>query len=143
MVTDTLVSLGVVISGVIIILTGIQWVDPLVSLVIVVVILYGTWGLLRDTTKMALDAVPLNIDSVEVRKFLESTEGVENVHDLHIWAMSTSQNALTAHLVVPDIEERKDFLVLLERSIRDKFKIGHSTFQIESSKPEDSHHCDC
>ena len=101
MAADAGVSLGVVLAGVAIILTGWQWLDPAVSLIIVVVIFVGTWGLLRDSVNLALDAVPEGIDSAAVGAYLAALPGVIEVHDLHIWAMSTTETALTAHLVIP------------------------------------------
>ena len=101
MAADALVSLGVVIAGAVILWTGAWWVDPGASLVIVVVIGVGTWGLLKDSVKMALLAVPETIDEGEVRAYLAGLPGVTAVHDLHIWAMSSTENALTAHLVIP------------------------------------------
>ena len=102
MAADAAVSAGVVVAGVAILWTGWQWLDPVTSLVINAVVVWGTWGLLRDSTNLALDAVPAGIDTAAVRGYLESLPGVEAVHDLHIWALSTTQTALTAHLVKPD-----------------------------------------
>src|SRR5690606_31886193 len=101
MAADAAVSLGVVVSGLLILLTGKNWIDPVMSFIIIAVILWGTWNLFSDSVNLALDAVPKNIDVEKVRRFIESKNGVENLHDLHIWAMSTTQIALTAHLVMP------------------------------------------
>ena len=101
MAADALVSVGVVIAGAAILLTGLVWIDPVTSLVIVAVIAWGTWGLAKDSVKMGLNAVPAGIDEKEVAGFLTGLEGVEKVHDLHIWPMSTTETALTAHLVMP------------------------------------------
>ncbi|MCB2202278.1 cation diffusion facilitator family transporter [bacterium] len=130
MAADAAVSLGVVFAGLVIRYTGANWIDPLVSLVIVTVILYGTWGLLRDSVNLALDAVPSGIDLEEVRSFLESLEEIASVHDLHIWGMSTTETALTAHLVT----RRRigdHFLPELRQALRDRFGIGHTTLQFE------------
>ncbi|MGB8706105.1 MAG: cation diffusion facilitator family transporter [Gillisia sp.] len=132
MAADAGVSLGVVIGGLIIKLTGITWIDPLLSLVIVAVILYSGWGLLRDSVKLALDAVPEDIDIKEVNDFLHSVEGVEEVHDLHIWAMSTTETALTAHLVIPEGLD-DDFLMKIREELHDKFEINHTTLQVENT----------
>ncbi len=101
MLTDALVSLGVVISGLVVLATGWQWIDPAVSLTIAVVIVAGTWSLLKDSINLALDAVPPNIDRAAINGYLLALPGVTEVHDLHIWAMSTTEVALTAHLVRP------------------------------------------
>ncbi|MEO1959649.1 MAG: cation diffusion facilitator family transporter, partial [Paracoccus sp. (in: a-proteobacteria)] len=101
MAADALVSLGVVIAGLAIIWTGARWIDPAVSLVIVAVIGWGTWGLLKDSVAMSMLAVPRGIAESDVRAYLAALPGVETVHDLHIWPMSTTETALTAHLVMP------------------------------------------
>jgi cobalt-zinc-cadmium efflux system protein len=133
MVADAAVTLGVLISGIVILYTGANWVDPAVSLVIVGVVLWGTWGLFRDAMKLSLDAVPQGIDHVEVRKTLLTLPGVEDIHDLHIWALSTSENALTVHLVVP--EPVLDSAALIQsacRHLHDRFEISHTTIQVET-----------
>ncbi len=101
MAADAAVSLGVVIAGFLIQTTGYQWIDPVVSFVIIAVVLYGTWGLFVDSISLALDAVPKNIDIDEVRNALNAWPGVEDAHDLHVWALSTNQTAVSVHLVVP------------------------------------------
>ncbi len=133
MVADAAVTLGVLIAGIVILYTGANWVDPAVSLVIVGVVLWGTWGLFRDAMKLSLDAVPQGIDHVEVRKTLLTLPGVEDIHDLHIWALSTSENALTVHLVVP--EPVLDSAALIQsacRHLHDRFEISHTTIQVET-----------
>ncbi len=130
MAADAAVSLGVVIGGLVIKLTGITWIDPVLSFVIVAVIVYSAWGLLRDSVKLALDAVPQEIDLKEVNSYLKSIKGVKNVHDLHVWAMSTTETALTAHLVVPG-GQNDDFLYKIREELHDKFEITHTTIQIE------------
>jgi cobalt-zinc-cadmium efflux system protein len=133
MAADAGVSLGVVIAGFIILLTGWLWVDPIIGIVIVIVITLGTWGLLKESFHLSMDAVPREINLKQVGDYLKSIQGVKEVHDLHIWAMSTTENALTAHLVIP--EETKDdyFLKKICGDLYSKFGIGHSTIQIEKS----------
>lgn len=130
MAADALVSLGVVIAGIAIIYTGIVWIDPLVSLAIVAMIAWGTWGLARDSLKMGLLGVPDGIDEADVHRHLAQLEGVETVRNLHIWPMSTTETALTAHLVMPDAP-CDDFLGAAATSLKENFGIGHSTLQIE------------
>jgi cobalt-zinc-cadmium efflux system protein len=98
--TDALVSVGVVLAGFIITWTKLTWIDPLISLLIMLIVLYSTWGLLRESLKLSLDAVPANIDPEKIKQSLERTAGVRSVHHIHIWAMSTTRNALTAHLIL-------------------------------------------
>ncbi|WP_379547934.1 cation diffusion facilitator family transporter [Qipengyuania sp. DSG2-2] len=133
MAADALVSAGVVLAGLAIITTGYVWIDPLVSLVIVAVIAWGTWGLAKDSVKMGLAAVPENIDQHAVSDFLSDLDGVEAVHDLHIWPMSTTETALTAHLVMPGGHEGDAFLSALSAELKDRFHIGHATVQIEQT----------
>ncbi|WP_158814194.1 cation diffusion facilitator family transporter [Methylocapsa sp. S129] len=131
MASDALVSLGVVIAGAIILTTGWTWLDPLVSIVIAILILWGTWGLLRDSLAMALDAVPANIKLDEVRAFLERQPGVAGIHDLHIWPMSTTETALTCHCLLPGGHPGDEFLVRLAHELEARFAIGHATIQVE------------
>ena len=133
MAADALVSAGVVIAGLVILATGAAWVDPLTSLMIVAVIAWGTWGLAKDSVKMGLHAVPENIDESEVDNFLSDQTGVEAVHDLHIWPMSTTETALTAHLVMPGGHEGDAFLSGLSDELKHRFGIGHATIQIEQT----------
>lgn len=142
MVADAGVSLGVVISGLLILLTGKNWIDPVMSFIIIAVILWGTWRLFSDSVNLALDAVPKNIDVEKVRRFIESKNGVENLHDLHIWAMSTTQIALTAHLVMPDGND-DHFITTLQNELKNKFNIGHTTFQIENKNLQQNCDTDC
>jgi cobalt-zinc-cadmium efflux system protein len=142
MAADALVSLGVVVAGALILWTGALWIDPLTSLVIVVVIGVGTWGLLRDSVKMALLAVPDNIHEGEVRAYLEGLPGVIAVHDLHIWPMSSTETALTAHLVMPGGHRGDGFLHQVGEQLERRFHIGHATVQVETGAHAD--HCvDC
>jgi cobalt-zinc-cadmium efflux system protein len=131
MVSDAAVSLGVVIAGGIIILTGWNWLDPTVSILISAVIVWGTWGLLREAVNHSLDAVPSEIDPKEVSTFLGGLPGVEEIHDLHVWAMSTTETALTCHLVMPKGHPGDKFLQKLCDQLHDKFEIAHPTIQIE------------
>ena len=132
MAADATVSLGVVIGGLGIVLLGWYWLDPLISLLIAVVILWSTWSLLRDSINLALHAVPNEIDPSAVESFLIDQEGVVAVHDLHIWAMSTTETALTAHLVRPNTPADNDtFLARVSHELHHEFKIGHTTLQIE------------
>ena len=131
MAADAAVSAGVVIGGGLILLTGSEWVDPAVSLVIVAVILWSTWGLARESLTMVLQAVPEGIDADAVRNTLANLPGVARVHDLHIWPMSTTEAALTAHLVMPDGHPGDAFLIDLQHRLAHDFRIDHTTVQIE------------
>ena len=131
MAADAAVSLGVVIAGLLIMNTGWLWLDPAISLVIVVVIIAGTWGLLKDSINLALDAVPSGIRPAEVRALLAGLPGVSEVHDLHIWAMSTAETALTAHLVMPEGTPSDAFYARLCSELERRFGIHHATVQVE------------
>ena len=131
MVADAAVSVAVIAAGLGIWLTGWQWLDPAVSLLISAVILVGTWRLLRDSLRLTLNAAPREIDPTVVRAYLESLPEVAGVHDLHIWAMSTTENALTAHLVTPAGHPGDAFLHALAGELQHRYKIGHTTVQIE------------
>lgn len=133
MAADAAVSAGVVVAAFAMGLTGWLWLDPVVSLAIVVVIVLGTWGLLRDSLDMALDATPRGIDTDKVRAWLAARPGVSEVHDLHIWAMSTTETAMTAHVVRPLDESHDQFLNDACAELASKFKIGHVTIQVETS----------
>jgi len=142
MAADAGVSLGVVVAGLLIKLTGIQWIDPAVSFLIILVILWGTWRLFIDSINLALDAVPRHIDVNKVRDFLLSKEGVTGIHDLHIWAMSTTQVALTVHLVIPG-GAGDTFIAALQKELGLYFGINHTTFQIENKDLEKKCVTDC
>jgi cobalt-zinc-cadmium efflux system protein len=131
MVADAGVSAGVVIAGVAILFTGRLWIDPAISLVITIIILFGTWRLFRDALNMAMDAVPRNIDPEAVRAYLSSLPGITGVHDMHIWAMSTTEIALTAHLVKPDPEDDDVLIEKASKALHDQFGIDHITLQWE------------
>lgn len=132
MVADAAISAGVVVAGLAILLTGWTWLDAATSLAIVAVILWGTWGLLRESTAMSLDAVPPSIDPVAVRGYLEQCPGVTEVHDLHIWSMSTTEVALTCHLVIPSGAPGDAYLFGITHHLHEAFGIQHSTIQIET-----------
>lgn len=138
---DALVSVGVAVAGVAILMTGALWIDPLTSLIIVAVIGYGTWGLLKDSVKMGLLAVPDGIDEAAVRQYLEALPGVAAVHDLHIWPMSTTETALTAHLVMPSGYPGGVFLREIARNLEHRFHIGHVTLQVETGADEPCADC--
>ncbi|EFI52512.1 cation diffusion facilitator family transporter [Afipia sp. 1NLS2] len=134
MMADAGVSAGVVIAGLIIMQTGWLWIDPLTSLAVVGVIVWSTWSLLRESTAMSLAAVPASIDPAAVRAMLASRPGVSSIHDLHIWPMSTTETALTAHLVTPGGHPGDGFLVETCQLLQEHFRINHSTIQIEISE---------
>ena len=140
MAADAGVSLGVVIAGIAIMFTGLLWIDPAISLLIVVVIVISTWSVFRDSFNLAMDGVPKGIDIEEVRNFILKQDGIIEIHDLHIWAMSTTQVALTAHLVRDSCAIDDDFLHRLSTELEERFNIIHPTIQIESGKL--AHLCD-
>ncbi|TXN47405.1 cation diffusion facilitator family transporter [Methylobacterium sp. WL7] len=133
MAADAAVSAGVVIAGLVILYTGWTWLDPVVSLAIVAVIVWSTWGLLRDSLTLSLAAVPPGIDPDVVRSHLEGLPGVAALHDLHVWAMSTTETCLTAHLLMPGGRTDDAFLMDAAAGIRERFGIGHTTLQVETS----------
>lgn len=137
MLSDALVSLGVVVAGGLIVLTGWSWIDPVATLVVVGVIVFGTWDLLKDSFQMALAAVPEGIDPGKVRLYLSELPGVRRVHDLHIWPLSTTQTALTCHLVMPDGHPGDHFTSRIAENLHAQFNIEHSTLQIEISEEAD------
>jgi cobalt-zinc-cadmium efflux system protein len=132
MASDALVALGVVIAGAVIMLTGWLWLDPAISLVVSAIIVVGTWSLLRDSVNFSLDAVPPGVDPDKVAVFLRKLPGVAEVHDLHIWGMSTTETALTAHLVRPGASIDDDMLHDACRELREHFGINHTTLQVEN-----------
>lgn len=131
MVADAAVSVAVILAGLGIWLTGWQWLDPAVSLLISAVILVGTWRLLRDSLRLTLNAAPRNIDPAVVRGYLAGLPEVAGIHDLHIWAMSTTENALTAHLVTPAGHPGDAFLHRIAAELEHRFGICHTTIQVE------------
>jgi cobalt-zinc-cadmium efflux system protein len=131
MLGDAAVSCAVAVAGAIILFTGWEWLDPAMTIVVGIVIVWTSLGLLRDSTNLALQAVPHGIDSAAVRGYLEHLPGVTGVHDLHIWAMSTTGTAMTAHLVIPTGHPGDAFLDETALEIANRFGIRHATLQIE------------
>ncbi|MES2077341.1 MAG: cation diffusion facilitator family transporter [Pseudomonadota bacterium] len=139
MAADAAISLGVLVAGLVVMATGWSWLDPLVSMAIVALIVWGTWSLLHESLRMVLAAVPNNVDAPRVELFLREHAGVAGVHDLHIWAMSTTETALTAHLVMPDGHPGDDIIDTIGQRLKEEFAIHHSTLQIERGTT--SHAC--
>jgi len=131
---DAVVSAAVVIAGLLIVWTGRAWIDPATSLLVTVVIAWSSWGLLRDSLRLGMLGVPDNIDLGEVRRYLQELPGVERVHDLHVWPMSTTEAALTAHLVMPSTPSSDAFLNSVCHDLDHRFGIGHPTLQIEAGE---------
>jgi cobalt-zinc-cadmium efflux system protein len=138
MAADAAVSAAVVFGGLVILWTGQRWVDPIMSLAVAVVILWSSVGLLKESVWMSLAGVPSGIDADVVEAELAELEGVETVHDLHIWPLSTTETALTAHLVAPDIASTDELLQAARRMLHDRFHIEHCTLQIERNHLEDT-----
>ena len=138
MAADAAVSLGVAVAGVAILYTGWLWLDPALSLVIVLLVFLSTWGLLKESLSLAIDSVPTNIDPEAVADFLRQLPGVSDLHDLHIWAMSTTDIALTVHLTMEACPDSDEFLHRLAHDLEERFGIRHPTVQIERDRPE---HC--
>jgi len=136
MASDAAVSLGVVVAALLIRMTGWYWLDPAVSLVVAAVILLTTWGLTRDALNLALDAVPASVDRHAVEAYLAALPGVAEVHDLHIWAMSTTETALTVHLVRPNAGLDDGLLAAAAHELERRFAIHHATIQIEAGDRE-------
>ncbi len=133
MASDAVVSAGVVIAGIIMFYTSWFWLDAVISIFIIVVIIFSTWGLLKDSLRLSLDGVPMGIESNAILKYLYGLEGVVEVHDLHIWAMSTTETALTVHLVIPEKVTTDNFLINIKQTLFNDYKVAHSTIQIERS----------
>lgn len=142
MAADAGVSLGVVVAGLLINLTGKQWIDPITSFLIIAVIVWGTWRLFTDSVDLALGAVPKHINLEKVREFLLAQKGVKNIHDLHIWAMSTTKVALTAHLIIPE-GINDNYIGDLQHELEHEFGINHTTLQIENKSIEEDCGIDC
>jgi cobalt-zinc-cadmium efflux system protein len=140
MAADAVLSLGVVVAGVIIMYTGWTWLDPAVSLAIVVIIVAGTWSLLKESLQMVLAGVPASVDASGVTGFLAEQAGVSEVHDVHIWAMSTTETALTAHLVMPGGYPGDAAIDHIVEHLREDFAIHHCTLQVEQGT---THHGSC
>jgi cobalt-zinc-cadmium efflux system protein len=137
MAADAGVSLGVVLAGVAILFTKWTWIDPAISILVAVVIFIGTWDLFREAVNLSLQAVPKGIDLEKVQTYLENLPGVEGLHDLHIWPMSTSETALTVHLIRPEIQNDDEFLAHAAKELHDHFGIEHVTIQLERSEWSD------
>ena len=137
MAADAAVSAGVVIAAFGMMVSGWLWIDPAVSLIVAAVIVWGTWGLLKGAVNLALDAAPDHIDTAAVRAYLEGLPGVSGIHDLHVWAMSTTESALTVHIVRAANDDSDDFLCDAETGLAERFGIGHATLQIETAGARD------
>lgn len=132
MAADALVSAGVVVAGFLILMTGWLWLDPFTSLALVVVIALGTWGLLRDSVRLSLQAAPAATDLAEVEAFLRARPGVADIHDLHVWPLSTTETALTAHLLMPGGHPGDAVVAQMAADLHAAFGIGHATLQVET-----------
>ena len=139
MASDALISAAVAVSGLIIIATRWSWLDPVMSLFVVAVVVYGTWGLLRDSVRLALDAVPPGVDLPRIREYLAGQPGVTDVHDLHVWALSTTGNALSAHLVIPAGHPGDAAVDAIVLTLRERFSMQHATLQVDLGTSH--HHC--
>lgn len=131
MAADAAISAAVAVSGLIILFTGASWLDPLMSLIVVSVIVYGTWGLGRDAMRLAMAAVPSSVDMPRVEQYLKQLPGVRDVHDLHVWALSTTENALTVHLVIPEGHPGDAFVQGVVTTLRREYSMHHATVQVE------------
>lgn len=131
MAADALISAGVVVAGVVIVFTHWLWLDPVISLALAAVILIGTWGLLRDSVQLAMDAVPAGIDLREVTEYLSGLPAVLDVHHVHIWGLSTNEAAMTAHLVLQETATDNSLLVRINEELCHRFRINHATIQFE------------
>jgi cobalt-zinc-cadmium efflux system protein len=130
MAADAGVSLGVVISGLLIVKTGLQWIDPIMSFIIILVILWGTWRLFIESIRLALDAVPASLNIEEVKTAILQVSGVKGIHDLHLWALSTNENALSVHVIISN-DKHDSMLNDLQNTLSERFDIEHATIQIE------------
>lgn len=131
MASDAAVSAGVVAAGAVILFTGWSWLDPIVSLLIALIILMGTWGLLKDSINLSLQGVPPGVELSKIRQFLIDEDKISEVHDLHVWGMSTTETAMTAHIVTPAGHPGDDFVQHLARELDEEFGIHHVTIQVE------------
>ena len=139
MAADAAISAAVAVSGLVILFTGWSWLDPLMSLIVVSVIVYGTWGLGRDAMRLAMAAVPPSVDLSRIERYLKQLPGVGDVHDLHVWALSTTENALTVHLVMPQGHPGDAFVQHVVTTLREEYAMHHSTVQVEFG--ESCHAC--
>ena len=139
MLADAAVSAAVAVSGLAILFTGWTWLDPVMSIIVVAVIVYGTWGLLRDSISLALNGVPPGVDMQKIREYLAAQPGVTDVHDLHVWALSTTGNALSAHLVIPDGHPGDRVIDGIVGTLRAEFAMHHATLQVDMGTTQ--HRC--
>ncbi|TKC91562.1 cation transporter [Trinickia terrae] len=139
MAADAAISAAVAVSGLVILATGLVWIDPLMSLLVVAVVVYGTWGLLRDSVRMALAAVPPGVDTQRIHRYLTAQPGVADVHDLHVWALSTTESALSAHLVMPGGHPGDTVLDGIVQTLREQYAMHHATLQVDLGTSE--HRC--
>ncbi len=139
MLGDAGVSAGVAVSGLIILFTGWYWIDPVMSMVVVAVVLYGTWGLLTESVKLALGAVPGQVDTQKIARYLARLPGVTNLHDLHVWALSTTENSMTVHLVMPGGHPGDTFIDQIVAKLASDYSVHHTTIQIDLGTSD--HHC--
>jgi cobalt-zinc-cadmium efflux system protein len=139
MAADAAISAAVAVSGLVILFSGWSWIDPLMSLVVVSVIVYGTWGLGRDAMRLAMAAVPPSVDMTRIRQYLSDLPGVDDVHDLHVWALSTTENAMTAHLVMRAGHPGDVFVDGIVETLRADYAMHHATLQVELGTTH--HHC--
>jgi cobalt-zinc-cadmium efflux system protein len=138
MAADAAVSLGVAVAGIAMLYTGWYWLDPAISLVIVAVIVIGTWGLLRESVQLALNAVPAHFDVAAVASYLRQCRGVSDIHDLHIWGMSTTESALTVHLVMPDGYPGDAYMDEIVQTLKERYAVQHCTLQMEQGTTDHS-----
>lgn len=131
LVGDAAVSVGVMVAGLAIRLTGAAWIDPAVSILVAAIIVYGTWGLLRDSLNLAVDGVPTHVDVKKVQQYLAELPGVDGVHDLHVWGASTTETVLMAHLVAPQVADEDALIRKAAQGLKEQFRVGHATLQIE------------
>jgi cobalt-zinc-cadmium efflux system protein len=143
MAADAGIALGVLIAGLIIKFTGYYWLDPAVCFVVILVVVWETWGLLKDSVNLALDAVPENINLKEVTDYLSSVKGVKAVYDLHIWGMSTTQTALSVHLLIPENKGEDDVIDEIKDQLHERFEITHPTIQIIHKINPNEYQKDC
>ncbi len=140
MAMDALISFGVVLTGLVIFYTNWNWLDPVISILICLIVVVSTWGLLKDSFKLSMDAVPPNVDPEAVKKYFASFAEIKEVHDLHIWGLSTTENALTVHLVMPLNTEGDHFFAKVAQDLKEKYNIHHPTIQIETG--DKGFHCE-
>ncbi len=138
MLADTLISLGVVLSGILILFINASWIDSVISIVIAVLIFWSTWKLLQDATILSLDGVPSSIDLNEIKEYLKNVPEINCFHDLHVWALSTTENALTVHVTMHKNIDSDDLINKMNEDFAEKFNISHTTIQIENRECNNS-----